>query len=133
MTEFEVEFTIEHATLGLPLCIGCESLRPGNDEVGQPWPCVGCGRMLRHRVHHRWADTFCSVACEDAVHARREQRRQRRARWRQGAICAGCGKWFRPKARGDAITCGSACRQKLYRQRRVTDRTEGRAVGATDV
>jgi hypothetical protein len=40
----------------------------------QPWPCVGCGRMLRHRANHRWADTYCSVACEDAVYARREER-----------------------------------------------------------
>jgi hypothetical protein len=54
--------TIEHATLGLPLCIGCQSLRPSDAEVEQPWPCAGCGRMLRHRVHHRWPDTFCSTA-----------------------------------------------------------------------
>jgi hypothetical protein len=124
--------TIEHATLGLPLCIRCETLRAGNQEIARPWPCVGCGRMLRHRVRHHYAETFCSIACEDSVYARRAQRRRRRQRWRQGIICTCCGKRFRPQRRGDALTCSPACRQKLYR-RRVTDSAKARPASHADV
>ena len=38
------------------------------------------------------------------------------------SLCAVCGREFKPKRRGDAKTCSSACRQRLYRERR--DRIE---------
>jgi hypothetical protein len=105
--------------LPFPLCLGCQSLPPR--EALMQWPCVNCGRQLRHVWRHHFAETFCSEEREDAVYARRERRRERRQRWREGAICICCGGSFQPKRRGDAITCSSACRQRMYRKR-VTDR-----------
>jgi hypothetical protein len=100
-----------------PLCIGCasteDSAKRDRDGLALPrqWPCVNCGRQLRHLCRHRFAETFCSEECEDAVYARRERRRQRRERFRDGMIfCICCGVRFQPKRRGDAMTCN--CRQR---------------------
>ena len=110
------------STSDLPLCIYCGGLRDAlsREAFPRPWPCVGCGKMLRHIYGHHFAETFCSVACEDVVYARREQRHERKRRRLDGIACASCGFVFKPKRRGNAVTCSSACRQRMYRQR-VTD------------
>lgn len=109
------------ATRDMPLCLGCSTLA-GDDDLQQAWPCVNCGVMLRHRYHHHFSESFCSEACEDIVYARRELRRVRKQRKRDGIICVCCGVSFRPRRRGDATTCSPACRQRMYRER-VTDRS----------
>jgi hypothetical protein len=117
---------IDHATFGLPLCFSCESVRPGDHEYPHPMPCIQCGRELRHRCGHHFAEAFCSAECQQIVYDRRDRRDARRLRRRYGIACAVCRKVFRPRRRGDAVTCSPACRQKLYR-RRVTDRAMGAA------
>jgi hypothetical protein len=111
-----------------PFCIGCadDEFKSQMAALPQPWPCVGCGKMLRHRTTHHYAETFCSEACADAVYARRDQRHQWKHRRSDGICCASCGVSFRPARRGDASTCSPACRQRLYRKR-VTDRSASRA------
>ena len=89
-------------------------------------PCVGCGRELRHKRWHHFAESFCSEACEESVYARREARQRRRRNVQQGVFCACCEMSFKPKRRGDALTCSPACRQKLYRKR-VTDQLMARS------
>jgi hypothetical protein len=75
------------------------------------------------RALHGIYNLFCSEACREIAKARRVRRKaaQRRREQMLGAetACACCGQLFRAR-RVDAITCSSACRQKLYR-RRVTD------------
>ena len=72
-------------------------------------PCGSCQRPVSAVSWAAWASTvvFCSRGC------RPEGRREVPRQW------ATCGKDFTPKRR-DALTCSAACRQKGYRQRRVT-------------
>jgi hypothetical protein len=85
----------------------CHDLSSGSGRPRRRWSCgkgecaSGLGRRL---VYH------CSTAC---------YWRHRRARMRMAPKprqCATCGKTFTPQ-RFDAKTCGSACRQALYRKR----------------
>jgi hypothetical protein len=88
--------------------------RDVNSGSGRPrrWQCGkhGCAsRYGRVLTYH------CTSAC---------YWRHRRARLRAIVLprkCAGCGEKFAPR-RSEARTCSSACRQALYRQRRVTTR-----------
>jgi hypothetical protein len=112
----------------VPYCTNCaRPILSHLQPLSQAWPCLGCGKMLRHRQRHHCAETFCSDACEDAVYARREKRHERERRRLEGIHCVSCGVLFRPTRRGDAATCSPACRQRMYRKR-VTDKNASREV-----
>jgi hypothetical protein len=95
------------------------------------YPCADC------------ADTVPANYCDvcQAEYERRQQeeferrtakqraqygrRRQRRLAVRAQAVCAGCGKKFKPK-RDDARHCSGRCRQRAHRKA-VTDKRNSRA------
>jgi hypothetical protein len=116
----------------LPLCVDCSDevapeliLKvPGsrNTNLGPHYEhktrCFNCGKLMRHRQFHRdeFVNCFCSLACKEVVLARRRLKKEQKKRRTEGVICVSCQRLFVPK-RGDAVTCSSACRQKLYRLR----------------
>jgi predicted nucleic acid-binding Zn ribbon protein len=102
---------------GTPLCLTCAPICPGNKPAPY-YPCVACGRPLWHLIRHAFAESVCSEACAEVSEARRELRRERKRARLAGIICASCGVSFKPGRRGDATTCSSACRQKLWRDRK---------------
>jgi hypothetical protein len=73
---------------------------------------------MRHRKLHSHTDIncFCSLTCKEVVLARRRVQKERKRRRTEGAFCASCSRRFVPR-RGDATTCSSACRQRMYRLR----------------
>jgi hypothetical protein len=83
---------------------------------GRETTCAACGcRMRDYRLGlwvRRQPPVMCSIVC--AQRTRRANRRRRQPRMR--TRCAVCGTSFTPK-RTDARYCGSACRQRAYRQR----------------
>jgi hypothetical protein len=93
----------------------CIDISSGTGRLKRHWQCGkrgtvdahGCSSGLgRGLVYH------CSTAC---------YWRRRRARLRvapKPRKCATCRKTFTPQ-RSDAKTCGSACRQMLYRRRLI--------------
>ena len=87
---------IDYATMQLPLCFRCQSLLPGEMDYPHAMPCVNCGRDLRHRYGHHFAEAFCSEQCQEIVYARRDQCDERRERRRHGL----CLLWrgFHPEA-----------------------------------
>ena len=108
-----------------PVCDACHS------QYQRFWhehPCGHCGRPVYNAVGFDGHDVFCSERCHKEV--RKARLRLRCAEARGTRTCPTCGKGFDPK-RSDALTCSSRCRQKGYRQRRVTDNSP-RAVRAPD-
>jgi hypothetical protein len=102
---------------GLPFCVDCADF-PEGKVMNYPSRCFNCGRNMRHRKLHSHADIncFCSAACKEVVLSRRRLQEKRKERRTDGAICVSCSEAFMPK-RGDATTCSSACRQRMYRLR----------------
>jgi hypothetical protein len=103
---------------GLPFCIDCCTDFPGSEVMNCPSRCFNCGRNMRHRKLHSHTDIncFCSLTCKEVVLARRRVQKERKRRRTEGAFCASCSRRFVPR-RGDATTCSSACRQRMYRLR----------------
>jgi hypothetical protein len=117
----------------MPECEGCrpEALFPP-PPPDRPWwhrvhqwiicdtrsePCEGCGRTvvypkgeLKLRRHF-----YCCDNCRQ-VGAYRRRRKWLEPRQVVTLACAVCGRKFQA-SRSNARTCGSACRQKSYRQR----------------
>jgi hypothetical protein len=118
------------------MAVLCEACAPVKglplDNVFLPAkPCETCKRPVRNpsskserawlRMEVRGRHTFCSIEC--AQRGQVEQRKRERAAQRAELQpkCAVCGMPFTPK-RKDAKTCGSACRQRRYREREATRR-----------
>jgi hypothetical protein len=106
------------ATKRVPVCEVCVA-RWELDEARDTEPCRGCGRHLSfdrrlyqgERQQRRTCDNRCyRIALR--------KRRRLKLRW-----CIHCDKQFSP-ARQDAQFCSSACRQKAYRKRLVTEAVE---------
>jgi hypothetical protein len=100
------------------ICAGCSKKRDEDrlsrydrrhHDRGQ---CECCGRPIRG--HIGWVVKACSIHCLRTLYRRRLKRPA------EPIPCAVCGRPFTPH-RSDAKVCGSACRQKAYRQR-VTDK-----------
>lgn len=76
-------------------------------------PCAGCGvRVMRGsdpRMKYLTCSTACTVKASKEAHAAS-------TRMRVAEVCAGCGDAL--DGRTDRRYCSSACRQKVYRQRR---------------
>lgn len=105
----------------LPFCIDCADFTEGEImNHGFASRCFNCGKNMRHRLPHNITDAnincFCSLRCKEVVLSRRRQQKERRKRRAEGVICASCLRRFVP-GRGDAITCSSRCRQRMYRLR----------------
>lgn len=99
-------------------CSKCDSAIQCDDgyiDVGSGYGRLGpflCGNDKCVSGKGRWIIHYCSTAC---------RWRHRRARLRvapKPRKCATCRKTFTPQ-RSDAKTCGSACRQTLYRRRLI--------------
>jgi hypothetical protein len=73
--------------------------------------CPTCARPSYFRDYAS-RPVACSYQC--AYRHKIAQKLERRRVEPQEKICKSCGKSFTPK-RADAITCGNACRQRLFR------------------
>jgi hypothetical protein len=74
-------------------------------------PCPTCARPMYFH-DYVWRPVACSYQC--AYRNKIAKQLERRRVEPQQKICKGCGKRFTPK-RKDAIACGNACRQGLFR------------------
>jgi hypothetical protein len=74
-------------------------------------PCPTCGRPMYFRDYVD-RPVPCSYQCayRDTIAKQLERRKVEP----QPKTCASCGREFTPK-RADAIACGNACRQRLFR------------------
>jgi hypothetical protein len=119
---------------GVPYCVDCADV-PDPGVYYYANNCWQCGKLVRHSKWHAQGEVncFCSMRCKDIVETRRrlkKEREQRKQRRDCGMICASCSRLFVPK-RGDAVTCSSPCRQRMYRLRALQIKVERRsAIGA---
>jgi hypothetical protein len=74
-------------------------------------PCPACGRPMFFRGCV-WRPVACGYEC--AARAKIAKQLAQRRVEPQPKQCVSCGKSFTPK-RADAVTCGNACRQRLFR------------------
>jgi hypothetical protein len=101
----------------VPVCDACvteKELANATEDA----TCAGCGQRMKlsqygRRMKLRYRQATCSNRCEQ----RERRKRDRLSLW---SICAICKTTFRPKRRGDAKFCSSACRQRAYRSRSVS-------------
>jgi len=99
-----------------PVCGEC---RWDSRNYGSPSPCEGCGRPVYNERNSRVRFlTFCCERCRRRAQAAWACEQRRRAR--STRRCEMCGETFE-LTRTDAKFCSDACRQRAYRQRRVTD------------
>lgn len=82
----------------------------GRGEVQPPAPCVACGQLVVRNGDPLLKRVTCSRACSTSL------TRSRNGGKGNGRPCETCGKPI-TTGRADSRYCGSACRQKAYRQR----------------
>jgi hypothetical protein len=82
----------------------------GRGEQMSPAPCAACGQMVVRASDPLLKRVTCSRACSTSL------TRSRNGGKGSGQPCETCGKQI-TTGRADSRYCGSACRQKAYRQR----------------
>lgn len=84
----------------------------GRGEEMPPAPCVACGQMVIRNADPLLKRVTCSQSCSVSL------TRSRNGNQGSGQPCEACGEQI-TTGRADSRYCGSACRQKAYRQRQV--------------
>jgi hypothetical protein len=112
-----------------PCCAGCAAKRLNEKHsryVPQPRQCPACDRAVilcleRYDLRKYWRTLgFCCARCRNRYYsAKYRSRHPRPKKVRPAMPCGSCGKDFVPR-RADAQTCSPACREKLYRSRKVS-------------
>lgn len=83
-------------------------------RLGFKWKrCRFCRAWFKFPLQQR--PRYCSPACKEKGAERAKERRKAKAAATRQMTCLACGAAFEAK-RVSALTCSSACRQKLYRQ-----------------
>ncbi|MFE5296416.1 hypothetical protein [Streptomyces sp. NPDC056632] len=82
----------------------------GRGERLPPTPCAACGRLVVRNGDPLLKRVTCSGACSTSL------TRIRNGGKGSGRPCESCGE-FVTAGRADSRYCGSACRQRAYRQR----------------
>jgi hypothetical protein len=102
------------------LCNACDrkqEKRPGSSYAytlpEDQQPCPICARPMYFR---RWMTRPIPCSYQCAYRDKIAKQLKRRKVEPRPKVCRSCGKSFTPK-RADAITCGNACRQRLFRQK----------------
>lgn len=84
---------------------------PSRRRWSREHPCEVCGRGILFEVSGRLIRSFvCSPRCAQ------ERHRRKYGSTPEPRECSECGEMFAP-SRADAVTCGSPCRQRAYRNR----------------
>ncbi len=83
---------------------------PGRGELMPPTLCAHCGLLFVRRADPLLWRMTCSAACLTSL------TRTRNGNQGSGKPCEVCGEQI-TTGRADSRYCGSACRQKAYRQR----------------
>lgn len=89
----------------------------GRGEVMEPTPCAACGLHVIRNADPLLQRVTCSHACTTSL------TRIRNGNQGSGQPCETCGEQV-TTGRADSRYCGSACRQKAYRQRGRVPRPE---------
>ncbi|MFC5803127.1 hypothetical protein [Streptomyces formicae] len=84
----------------------------GRGEQMPPTPCANCGFQVIRSADPLLKRVTCSAACLTSL------TRIRNGNQGSGQPCETCGDQI-TTGRADSRYCGSACRQKAYRQRKV--------------
>ena len=110
------------------LCLDCaQGNHKTENNYAETGRCEHCGREIRHWDFSQPMPSACCAECRRMAANKRS--RERRRVTHTPMLCVVCGEMFTP-TRGDAKTCSSRCRQKLYRREQSgtsTVRTSGGA------
>jgi hypothetical protein len=114
-----LDFSESDKWIRVPVCRACEPWRE-DDRLRrmEHHRCANadCHRLMRSR--YRASKTLeAQTCCWDCAETVRRQRAKAR-RCKHKRECVVCGETFIPR-RSDAVTCGSRCRMKRYRQRQA--------------
>ncbi|NUL05993.1 hypothetical protein HRW07_22730 [Streptomyces lunaelactis] len=85
----------------------------GRGHVMDPTPCAACGQSVIRNSDPLLKRVTCSLACDSSLSRSRNDREGNKG---SGEPCEACGEVI-TTGRADSRYCGSACRQKAYRQR----------------
>ena len=85
----------------------------GRGEQMAPAPCASCGRLVIRGGDPLLKRVTCSHSCSTSI------TRSRNGGKGSGQPCESCGEPV-TTGRADSRYCGSACRQKAYRDRKST-------------
>ena len=83
----------------------------GRGKEMPPTPCEACGQLVVRNAETLLRRVTCSAACATSL------TRSRNGGKGSGRPCEECGTAI-TSGRADSRYCGSACRQKAYRQRK---------------
>lgn len=82
--------------------------------------CSYCGREFyqwTHLYYGRQSWKYCSIRCRNDAYTNRRRQRHKAA---MNKTCTVCGRKYTAK-RIDSMYCGTACKQKAYRQARKSE------------
>jgi hypothetical protein len=96
------------------VCLDCAQANHEfeNKAIAEVGRCKNCGREIRHWELSERLPSACCAECRRLAGNKRSCERRRVEH--EPKLCVVCGEMFTPQ-RNDAKTCGSKCRQKLYR------------------